>query len=162
MLPCKRFDIGVLMDESTTCAMRTFQPDANPKMAVDVRSKSLYGYFSVTIHEPRPFRPAVSEVSPSTFRLKIPFLQLGRVWEIDGPNSYEKSIIIILDSPPICHRLSADIQGSFTSSSTWRDTDRWLRQTAIVHNLGSQDQARTNLRRTGQIVDLGMSYSMHV
>lgn len=144
------------MDESTTCAMRTFHQEAKSKMAVDVRSKSLFAYFSVAVHEHRPFLPGAPEVSPSTFRLKIPFLQLARVWEFDEPDSHEKSLIIILDSPPIYHRQSTDILASFNAQSTWRDTDLWLRQTAIAHNLGAQDRAKTSLRRAGQIVDLGM------
>jgi RNA-dependent RNA polymerase len=157
-LPCKRFDIGVLLDESTTCAMRTFHRDAEPKMAVDVRSKALFAYFSVTVHEARPFTPGSPEISPSTFRLKIPFLQLVRVWEAHKPDSHELSFTIILDSPPVYHRQSTDILATFGTQSSWRETDLWMRQTSIAHNLGgAQDQARVSLRKSGQIVDLGRS-----
>ncbi|KAF3390587.1 RNA-dependent RNA polymerase 1 [Penicillium rolfsii] len=154
-LPCKRFDIGVLLEESTICAMRTFQRDTKPKMAVDVRAKALLAYFSVTVHEARPFTPGSSAVSPSTFRLKIPFFQLVRVWEIRQPNSNEVSLTIFLDSPPMYHRQSTDVRATFINDSSWRETDLWMRQTSIAHNLGAQDQARVCLRRPGQIVDLG-------
>jgi hypothetical protein len=155
-LPCKRFDVGVLLDESTACAMRTFHRDAAPKMAVDVRSKALLAYFSATVHEARPFTLGSPEISPSTFRLKIPFPQLVRVWETYHANSHEVSLTIILDSPPVYHRQSTDIQATFSTESSWRETDLWMRQTSIAHNLGSQDQARVSLRKSGQIVDLGM------
>ncbi|OOQ81566.1 putative RNA-directed RNA polymerase (Sad-1) [Penicillium brasilianum] len=154
-LPCKRFDVGVLLDEFTTCAMRTFQKEASPKVVVDVRSKVLHAYFSVTVHEARPFIPSVPEVSPSTFRLKIPFLQLTRVWETHEPDSDEVSLIIILDSPPIYHRQSTDILSTSSTHTSWRDTDLWQRQTCIAHKTGVQDLVKTNLRRSGQIVDLG-------
>jgi RNA-dependent RNA polymerase len=159
-LPCKRFDVGVLLDEFTTCAMRTFHKETNPKVVVDVRSKVLHAYFSVTVHEARPFIPSAPEVSLSTFRLKIPFLQLARVWELPESDSGEVSLIIILDSPPIYHRQSTDILSTFSTLTSWRDTDLWQRQTCIAHNTGAQVQAKTNLRRSGQIVDLGMLSSV--
>lgn len=136
--------------------MRTFHRDAAPKMAVNVRSKALFAYFSVTVHEPRPFTPGSPEIGPSIFRLKIPFFQLVRVWEVHQPKSHEVSLTIILDSPPVYHRRSKDVPATFSTESTWRETDLWMRQTSIAHNLGSQDQARVSLRKSGQIVDLGM------
>lgn len=136
--------------------MRTFHQEANLNVVVDVRSKVLHAYFNVTVHEARPFVPGAPEVSPSRFRLKIPFLQLARVWETYESDSDEVSLIVILDSPPIYHRQSSNILDTFSTHSSWRDTDLWQRQTCIAHNLGAQDQAKTNLRRSGQIVDLGM------
>jgi RNA-dependent RNA polymerase len=144
------------MDESTTCAMRIFQQEPKPMIAVDVRSKALFAYFGVTIHETRPFTPGGPEANPSTFRVKIPFLQLAQLWEVHDPESHEMSLIVILDSPPVYHRQSTDILATFNTQSSWRDTDLWLRQTCIAHNLGAQDQAKISLRRSGQIVDLGM------
>lgn len=141
--------------------MRTFQKEASPQVVVDVRSKVLHAYFSVTVHEARPFIPSAPEVSPSTFRLKIPFLQLTRVWETHEPGSGEVSLIIILDSPPIYHRQSTDILSTFSTHTSWRDTDLWQRQTCIAHKTGAQDLVKTNLRRSGQIVDLGMLSSVN-
>lgn len=135
--------------------MRTFHRDAEPKMAVDVRSKALLACFSVTVHEVRPFTPGSPDISPSAFRLKIPFLQLVRVWEVHQPNSHEFSLTIILDSPPLYHRQSTDILATFGAQSSWRETDLWMRQTSIAHSLGAQDQARVSLRKSGQIIDLG-------
>ncbi|KAJ5153257.1 uncharacterized protein N7482_009735 [Penicillium canariense] len=154
-LPCKRCDIGVLVDGSTTCAMRTFSDEAKPRMVVDVRAKALFAHFNVVLHHSRPVAAGVPEMSASTYRLKIPFLQLARVWEAYEEDSHEVSLVIILDSPPLYHRQSTDILTTFSTQTTWRDSDAWLRQTSIAHSLGHQVKAPTSLRRVGQIIDLG-------
>lgn len=112
-------------------------------IAVDVRSKALFAYFGVTIHETRPFTPGGPEVNPSTFRVKIPFLQLAQLWEVHDPESHEMSLIVILDSPPVYHRQSTGILATFNTQSSWRDTDLWLRQTCIAHNLGLRTRPKS-------------------
>lgn len=131
--------------------------DANPHMAVDVRSKAVFAYFNAIIREPSGVLGAAPRSTQPAFRLKISFLQLARIWEINHADSQEISLVIFLDTPPTCHRQSSNVMASFNNPSSWREADLWQRQTSIAHVVG-ENLTTVNLRRSGQIVDLGMLF----
>ncbi|KAI2786432.1 hypothetical protein POX_g08817 [Penicillium oxalicum] len=159
-LPCQVLSIGVPVGKSTVSILREFSMDANPHMAVDVRSKAVFAYFNAIIREPSGVLGAAPRSTQSAFRLKISFLQLARIWEINHADSQEISLVIFLDTPPTCHRQSSNVMASFNNPSSWREADLWQRQTSIAHVVG-ENLTTVNLRRSGQIVDLGRWNVLH-
>lgn len=145
-----RFDVGVRLGESAIHTLKTLND--SPSFVVNVKERAVYLYFQEDI---RLSTNAEVKDPLSSFRLKLPFYQLTRVWEMHDEASQELSFLIILDSPVVCHRKMQNIKGTFQGESSWRESDTWHRQTAIVHNPWLQLALTTNLRRSGQIVDIG-------
>ncbi|CAG8234887.1 unnamed protein product [Penicillium salamii] len=149
-------DIGVLLNESKVHSMQTFAANAHPRFVVDVKKKCIFIYFKValrgSISGPEP---AFGELTQHDYRLKITFLQLSEVFEQFDKISQQASLLIVLDSSVICHRKVKNIQMTFTEPRSWREEDTWYRQTAVAHNPIFLKSVTTNLKRHGQVIDLG-------
>ncbi|KAF7718767.1 Uncharacterized protein PECH_004246 [Penicillium ucsense] len=154
VLPCKKLSIGVPVGQSRISTMREFTEDAKPSMAVDVRFKSILAYFNTFIQEPSGVLGVAPQSIEYKYRLSIPFLQLSRIWEIKSPDSQDVSLVMILDTPPICHRQSRNLTATFCNTTSWREADLWQRQTSIAH-VGNKDMTTVNLRSSSQIVNIG-------
>lgn len=136
--------------------MQTFAANAHPRFVVDVKKKCIFIYFKValrgSISGPEP---AFGELTQHDYRLKITFLQLSEVFEQFDKISQQASLLIVLDSSVICHRKVKNIQMTFTEPRSWREEDTWYRQTAVAHNPIFLKSVTTNLKRHGQVIDLG-------
>lgn len=132
--------------------MRSFDREANVFLTVNVKMRAFIVHFQI-----RMFRSGVNpkDAEIAKFRFKIPFHQLGRIWESTDTFTKDLSFLIFLDTPPVFHRQVKDIEATFDDSETmWREGDTWIRQTTIVHGHG-RIVAPISLRRRGQFVDLG-------
>lgn len=94
-------------------------------------------------------------VPPTSYRVKILFSQLNKVWESQDSSLGNLSFLIILDYPAIYHRKLLDPTSTFTGDCSWRETDTWLRQTRIIHDVRRGVDIATNLRKSGHLIDLG-------
>ncbi|KAJ6117399.1 hypothetical protein N7512_007124, partial [Penicillium capsulatum] len=154
-LKAMRLDFGVLVGKSTTYPMRGFDTQANVVLTIQVRNRALMINYEMPIRDRMP-RGGVPEPEMTKFRFKIPFHQLGRLWETTDPSTHNRSLLIILDSPAVHHRQAKDVDTTFSASETsWREGDTWYRQTSMTHGHGGGPMAPVCLRRSGQIVDFG-------
>ncbi|CAG8291982.1 unnamed protein product [Penicillium olsonii] len=153
-LRATQVDIGVLLSETTTHFMQSFTAAARPRFVVDVRLKCIFIYFKVGLRGSGP-GPTKGDLTQHDYRLKITFLQLSEVFERFDKISQQASLLIVLDSSVICHRKVKDLQMTFTEPRIWREEDSWYRQTTVAHNPIFLRNAATNLKRPGQIIDLG-------
>lgn len=147
-----KLDFGVLVGESTTYPMRTFDAYAGVVLTVNLRMRAFLVHFKM-----RMFKPIHDPSEPEfgKFRVKIPFHQLGRIWESTDTSTKNLSFLIILDTPAVYHRQVKDVNDTFAGSETiWREGDTWQRQTSMAHRQVTTN-APISLRRSGQIVDLG-------
>ncbi|KAJ5357535.1 RNA-dependent RNA polymerase eukaryotic-type [Penicillium brevicompactum] len=145
-------DIGVLLNESTLHFMQNFPAATQPRCVVSLQSKCLFLYFKVGI---RGSGPARADLIQHDYRLKITFLQLSEVFKTFDDATQQTSLLIVLDDSVICHRKVKNPHITFNESRAWREEDSWYRQTTVTHNPSSQKNATTNLKRTGQVIDLG-------
>ena len=97
-------------------------------------------------------------VPPASYRVKILFSQLNKMWESQDSSLGNLSFLIILDYPAIYHRKLLDPTSTFTGDYSWRETDTWLRQTRIIHDVRRGVDIATNLRKSGHLIDLGELY----
>ncbi|CAG8265197.1 unnamed protein product [Penicillium salamii] len=149
-------DIGVLLNESKVHFMQTFAATAHPRFVVDVKLKCIFIYFKVALRgSVSGPGPAMGDLTQHDYRLKITFLQLSEVFEQFDKISQQASLLIVLDSSVICHRKVNNIQMTFTEPRSWREEDSWYRQTTVAHNPIFLKSATTNLKRHGQVIDLG-------
>lgn len=132
--------------------MRNFEHSAGPRLMVDVRKRALFIFFKVLIHNNR--RSSKESEDEHHFRLKIPFLQISLIFEMQYSTSNEVALFTILDSPAVYHRQLRDVKFTFTEEYNWRETDTWYRQASVVHNPYVQNDI-TNLRKTRHIIDIG-------
>lgn len=145
-------DIGVLLNESTLHFMQSFPTTSHPRFVVNVKLKCLFLYFKVAIRGSDK-----SDLTQHDYRVKITFLQLSDVFEKIDEASKQKqtSLFIILDSAVICHRKVGNVQITFTEPRSWREEDAWYRQTSVTHNPTFVNNITTNLKKSGQVIDLG-------
>lgn len=153
-LASSSLNIGVRLSENSLYWMRGFEDPANPRLMVDVRRRALFVFFKVFVHNNQR-APSSSPEVEYDFRLKIDFLQLTRIFEQHDSTSKPVSLLTILDNPPIYHRRLGDVKSTFTDEMSWREADTWYRQTSVVHNPWLQNDIATNIRRSGQIIDIG-------
>ncbi|KAJ5885149.1 hypothetical protein N7495_009659 [Penicillium taxi] len=149
-----KLDFGVLMGESSISSLQTFDVEASPVLMVDVKQRALFVHFKTFIKTPEKIDPD-GEDDMSSFRLKIGFFQLNRIWEVLHSETKELSFLTILDSPPVYHRRLEDIESTFSSDTIWRESDTWFRQTSIFHNPTVVANLTTRLYKPGQIIDIG-------
>lgn len=132
------------------------------KLEVNVRERALY----IGFHEECPTLHGFKEVKfgrlHEKFRLKIPFSQLNKVWEVHNiPNPLDRNphlvFIIILDHPGMYHRKLSDMTATFTENLSWKETDTWMRQTRISYDASREAATPTSLQRSGDIIDIGES-----
>ncbi|KAJ5819868.1 hypothetical protein N7474_005459 [Penicillium riverlandense] len=151
-----RLDIGVLVGETTPSWMRTFGEAQGLRLLVNLRRRDLQIFFKVSIRNSRPGIERTAIVDEHhDYRIKLAFLQLSTVHELCDPDSQQIAFLITLNSPPIYHRQLKDFRSTFTGATTWKEADTWYRQTAVVHNPYGQSAVPTNLRRSGQVIDIG-------
>lgn len=143
-------DIGVLLDDSTVHFMQSFSTTTHPRFVVNVKLKCLFLYFKVGIR-----MATSSDLTQHEYRLKITFLQLGEVFERLDQASHQMSLYIVLDSSVICHRKVGNYKMIFTEPRSWREEDAWYRQTSVAHNPSLLKNITTNLKKSGQVIDLG-------
>lgn len=153
-----RLDIGVLIGETTPSWMRTFGEAHGLRLLVNLRRRELQIFFKVSIRNTRlSIERAITVDEDHDFRIKLAFLQLSTIHDLCDPESQQTAFLTILTSPPIYHRQLKDFRPTFTGSTNWKETDTWYRQTAVVHNPYGQIAIPTNLRRSGQVIDIGKS-----
>lgn len=147
----------MLVDKTTIHPMRSFWQSSNPVMTVDLRVRALVVHYKVAMKGVQGNQTSGAEDADSlaAFRLKIPFLQLSRIWESTDPFTKEQSILIILDSPAVHHRQVKNFGITFHNEESWREADTWYRQTSVSRNPAIHNSAPTNLRSPGQIIDIG-------
>lgn len=151
-----RLDIGVLIAETTPSWMRTFGEAQGLRLVVNLRRRELQIFFKVSIRNTRPgIERTITVDEDHDFRIKLTFLQLSTIHELCDPDSQQIAFLTILNSPPIYHRQLKDFRPTFTGATSWKETDTWYRQTAVVHNPYGQTAGPTNLRRSGQLIDIG-------
>jgi RNA-dependent RNA polymerase len=147
-------DIGVLLNESAVHFMQSFPATSHPRFVVNVKLKCLFLYFKVGIRGSE--KP---DLTQHDYRLKITFLQLSDIFE-NTDELKQTSLFIILDSAVICHRMVNNVPISITEPRSWREEDTWYRQTSVAHNPSFLNNVTTNLKKSGQVIDLG-EYPIH-
>lgn len=149
-------DIGVLLGLSTIHYMQSFHDLAYPRFAVDVKRKCLLIYFKVGIRGSE-----TADVTQHDYRVKITFLQLTQVYDRFDVISKQHSLLIVLNSPAICHRKASDAASTLTEGRSWNEEESWYRQTSVTHNPNSLRTLSTKLKKVGHIIDFGKwHYSM--
>ncbi|KAJ5111120.1 hypothetical protein N7532_001655 [Penicillium argentinense] len=148
-----KLEVCVLTGQNSIFPMRSFE--TSPKMTIDVRRREVNLKFTTAILDRRNTTTIDLQESQSVFRATIQFLQLKKVWKTTNPETKCVSFLFILDTPARYYRRLKDISHTFIGQDSWREYDIWTRQTALVHNPWTLDRQRTNLRRTGHIVDIG-------
>ncbi|KAJ5114750.1 RNA-directed RNA polymerase (Sad-1) [Penicillium alfredii] len=156
-LQIPNLSIGVPLSGSTIHWMRSAQDLTRPNLIVDLKRRAFFITFNTCplVNQHTQYAGSSAPRDHPQFRLKIPFLQLTRIFELCDPISQQVSFLTILDSPPTYHRLAGNVHASFHSDSTWREADMWFRQTLVFHNATEQLNLPTNLRVAGQIIDIG-------
>ncbi|KAJ5918249.1 hypothetical protein N7454_010624 [Penicillium verhagenii] len=147
------FDIGVSPDEKSFFPLRSFKQSDEPKFVLDVRNRSLFIFFQLSIRQVR--RTTATDVADPTslFRIRIKFFELSKVWVTQNDDTKQQTYVILLDTPPTFHRQSST--PTFSSETSFRTSDTWYRQTSVVHNPLTQANITTSLRKKGQIIDIG-------
>lgn len=143
------------MNESEVHFMQSFPAASHPRFVVNAKFKCLFIYFKVGIRG-----SGKPDLTQHEYRLKITFLQLSEIFERTAHN--QTSFFIILASAIICHRKVSNVQITFTEPRSWREEDTWYRQTAVAHNPSVLRNATTNLKKSGQVIDLGEYFTHYL
>ncbi|KAJ5769129.1 hypothetical protein N7520_003688 [Penicillium odoratum] len=151
-LNVSKLNIGVCPKENSFCTLRSFEQSDSLKAVLDVKNRSLFIYFKLAIRQ-TGVKTQGPLGSPSLFRIRVKFFELSKVWKMKNNDTGDPSYVIVLNAPPVIHRQARS--PTFGSEITWRSSDTWLRQTSVVHNPLSQGSITTNLRKSGQIIDMG-------
>ncbi|KAJ5288851.1 hypothetical protein N7478_001881 [Penicillium angulare] len=153
------FDIGVLLGESSFAPLHGFKTfdsknSDSLKAVIDVKQRSMFIYFKLVVKTSQ--NPADNaQEKPSFYRARLKFFDISRIWEIFDQITNNRSLAIVLKSPALFYRQVTNFEPTFKSDISWRNTDTWYRQTAIVHHPLRQAKLTTNLRKSGHIIDLG-------
>ncbi|KAL4942211.1 hypothetical protein BDV06DRAFT_235547 [Aspergillus oleicola] len=150
-IPIASLDIGVLVDETTMMPMRTVgsTTNGNAYLALNLKYKDLLVYFDV------PAPSVGSRLPPQEYRLKVPFSQLDKFYQVKDPSNCTISHFTFLSSPPMYHRRIKDIDTTFIEETSWRESDTWFRQTNIVYKPQRLANLPVSLRRQNPIIDIG-------
>ena len=147
-----RLDIGVMLGRTTAAWMRSFSEAQGLKLLMNLRKRELQIFFNISVRNTRQVL-AVDEIHH--FRIKLAFLQMSTIHELCNPDSQQVAFLTILSNPPIYHRQLKNFQSTFTGATSWKVEDTWYRQTAVVPTPYNQTPLPTNLRRSGQLIDIG-------
>ncbi|KAJ5555084.1 hypothetical protein N7461_003554 [Penicillium sp. DV-2018c] len=150
-LRTSQVDIGVLVGPSKIHFLQSLHGLSFPRFVVNVRRKCLCIYFKIGIRG----SDKTGEVTQHDYRIKLPFLQLTQVYDGYDSASKQQSLLIVLNSAPICHRRANDTSTTLTEEKYWNEEDSWYRQTAVTHNPHSLRALPTTLKKLGHIIDLG-------
>lgn len=154
-----KLDVCVLNGENTFHVMHAFKDSL--RGSLDIRRRELSVNFTTNIRDIRSLRnPSLnSEENESLFRLRIKFIQLGKLWKFHD-QSKDISLLAVLEHPALYFRRLENLEPTFQSDTAWKEFDAWPRQTALVHNPEAQvnNTLITNLYRSGQIVDIGKPF----
>ncbi|KAL4970044.1 RNA dependent RNA polymerase-domain-containing protein [Aspergillus stella-maris] len=150
-IPITSLDIGILIDETTMVPMRTVgsTTSGNAYVALNLKYKELLVYFDI------PTPSAGNQVPPQKYRLKVPFSQLEKFYQVKNPSTRSISHFTILSSPPMYHRRITNLDRTFIEETSWKESDAWFRQTNIVHNPDKLADLPISLRRQNPIIDIG-------
>ncbi|KAL4924881.1 RNA dependent RNA polymerase-domain-containing protein [Aspergillus undulatus] len=150
-IPISSMDIGILVDETTMLPMRTVGLAGNGSacLVLNLKYKDLLVYFEVST-------PSVGHrLPPQEYRLKVPFSQLDRIYQVKEPSTRAISHFTFLGSPPMYHRRIKSIENTFTEQTSWQESDTWFRQVNIVYNPQELAKLPVSLRRQNPIIDIG-------
>ncbi|EAU30874.1 conserved hypothetical protein [Aspergillus terreus NIH2624] len=151
-MPISSMEIGVLCGETTMLPMRSVN-FSNPRpLILDLRGRALWIYFDLAISHVRKER---LEVVKQEYRLKIPLVQLTRIFQTQDSKSGDIVHFIFLDSPPIYQRRIKNVENTFIDDLNWRESDTWFRQTHIVHNPHEHASLPIGLKKIKPVVDIG-------
>lgn len=146
-----------MVDKSTFLPMRTVgdgnEGQAQAFMVLNLRQRNLQVNFSLPIYSNQKFANPADIYHQ--YRVKIPFPQLGRIFETWDHNSGCLSHLTILEDPPCYHRRVKNIASTFIDHNSWKEADTWFRQTSIVHNPYGLASSPVSLRRIRPIIDIG-------
>ncbi|KAF7587579.1 hypothetical protein BBP40_007020 [Aspergillus hancockii] len=156
-LPISSMDIGVLFNETTMLPMRSVGSGTKDRtiLTLQLKQRAMLVYFQLSIfnqgHKPAPAGGDLQE-----YRLKIPFVQLTRIFQTPDAVTECVSHFIVLDSPPIYHRRINNIETTFSDdSNSWREADAWYRQTYIVRNPMELSSLPVGLKKAKAVIDIG-------
>ncbi|KAL4892921.1 RNA dependent RNA polymerase-domain-containing protein [Aspergillus ambiguus] len=155
-MPISGTDIGVLYDETTMLHMRTVNLSTQTPLVLDLKARALWIYFDLQLYYPvNPRNKEQSVLDTQHYRLKIPLVQLTRIFQTEDSESGETAHFIFLDSPPIYHRRLKNVNSTFMEDTNWRESDTWFRQTHIIHNPHKATSLPVGLKKTKPVVDIG-------
>lgn len=153
-IPVVNMDIGVMLDATTMLPMRTVTSDRPTPLAIDLRSKALWIYFEHKIKYPTSKHK--SDFLLQNYRIKIPLVQLSRIFQTRDKITGRTSHFVLLESPAIYQRRLNNIGATFVDPISWRDNDAWFRQTYILHNPHQIAPLPVSLRKAKPVIDIGM------
>ncbi|RAL10611.1 RNA dependent RNA polymerase [Aspergillus homomorphus CBS 101889] len=155
-VPLASLDIGVMIDEHILLPMRTIEdpPGGGFCIILDMRLRAMFVQFQIQIFDSTNKRPSVRDTYKS-YRIRIPFVQLSGMSQMQNPGTQSISLLAVLDSPPIYQRRIDDIKSTFLEENHWRDADTWYRQTQIVHEPRRLSGLPISLKRQHSVIDLG-------
>ncbi|EAW09273.1 putative RNA-directed RNA polymerase (Sad-1) [Aspergillus clavatus NRRL 1] len=156
IIPIASMDIGVQIDGTTMLPMRTVGGgmDEHVHAVLDLKRRDMFIFFQLPIFNARR-RLAPTNESYNQYRLRLPFVQLAKLHQMQDAQSGMISHLTFLDSPAIYHRRIQETRATFTDDISWRDSDSWYRQTSVVHNPGELSVLPVSLKRLKPVVDIG-------
>lgn len=144
--------------------MRTvgFRQHERARVVLDLKRREMAVYFQLPILN-SSLNPHVTGQQPQSYRVKVHFSQLSRIFERWNSESGCISHVISLETPPVYHRRIRDLSSTFTvSDTTWRDSDTWYRQTDIVHTPESLAKLPVSLRKVRPLINIGRWTSFQI
>ncbi|KAI9039173.1 RNA-directed RNA polymerase (Sad-1) [Aspergillus affinis] len=155
-IPISSMEIGVLLDDKTFLPQRTVGqgPSETAYLVLDLKARALYVRFQLAISFSRPAENQLNDPYHE-YRLKIALVQLAEIHHAIDPTSKVVSHFTVLDTPPVYHRRITNIEHTFIDDNTWRESDRWYRQTYIVRRPEELSSLPVNLSRSNSVIDIG-------
>ncbi|PKX91697.1 RNA dependent RNA polymerase [Aspergillus novofumigatus IBT 16806] len=155
-LPIASMDIGVLVSETSMLPMRTVGNARNERalLVIDLKRRDLFVHFQLPIFNNKPKSASTGETY-NQYRLRIPFVQLVNMYQMQDRKSGKVSHLTFLDSPAIYHRRIQETWVTFNDDISWRESDSWYRQTSVVHNPDELSTLPVSLKRSKPVIDIG-------
>ena len=148
-LDADSFNFGVLKSPSHMLVLsnRQLREEKRAEFGVNIRRKQVYIRFR-----------ALQSGQQAEFRLCIPFEQLKKICQTQDASG-DMSFVITLDTPPHFFRSYNNVVETHKlEANTWKDEDRWYRQTDIEATKPEQETRNIlpiELRRTKGVINLG-------
>lgn len=141
--------------------MRTVGNETNEQafLVIDLKRRDFFVHFQLPIFNNKQKSASTGETY-NHYRLRIPFVQLVKMYQMQDPNSSKVSHLTFLDSPAIYHRRIQETWVTFTDDLSWRESDTWYRQTSVVYNPDELSTLPVSLKRSKPVIDIGTSWCL--